>query len=415
MYYTRDMESVLAESTREFECTVVFGPRQVGKSTMLRQFANGNYRVVTLDDLQARTLAQNHPELFFKMYPPPILVDEIQYAPSLCSYIKIWIDEHRMFCLREGTPRQHQFFLTGSQQYILQQSVTESLAGRVAVLHLNSMAQTEIAQIPGKCFVPDIAPLLETQAHSKPSETPVFERIFRGGMPGIVCDGIDRDRYFTSYFETYLERDVRSLIGIGLETQFRAFMELLAVRTAQELNYSAIADDLDMDLRTMKRWITILETSGIIALLQPYSPNLSKRIIKTPKLYFMDTGLCTWLSRWPSAELCETGAMSGAFYETYVVSEIIKSFQHHGKTTDGILYYYRDKDQREIDLIYAMHDGIIPIEIKKNLMPHNADKNFSALDKFGIKRYPGIVICRTDRIMPLNPQAYLIPEWLIGR
>lgn len=416
MYLTRDMEDVLKKCADEFECTVVFGPRQVGKSTMLQFFGADNYRVVTLDDLQNRALARNHPELFFKMFPPPVIVDEIQYAPDLCSYIKMMIDAQRMENLRTGASRKHLFYLTGSQQFVLQQSVSESLAGRVAVLHLNSFSDAEIAQNRGNVFNPDISQLLETQARYLENERlPVFTRIFRGGMPGIVCDNIDRDRFFTSYVETYLERDVRSLVGAGFETQFLSFMMVLASRTAQELNYSSIADDLNMDMRTIRRWISILETSGIIQLIYPYYPNISKRIIKSPKFYFMDTGLCTWLSRWPSAELCESGAMSGAFFETYVVSEMVKSFIHHGKTIEGTLYYYRDKDQRKVDLLYVTHDGIIPIEIKKNQTPHNADKHFSALDKYGTKRYPGVIICRTDRIVPLNADAYLVPEWLIGR
>ena len=417
MYLTRDMEKVLLECSKELECTVVYGPRQVGKSTMLQVLGDTAYRMVTLDDLRDRELARNHPDLFLKMYPPPVIVDEIQYAPELCSAIKVIIDEKRLACLKSGMARKHLFYLTGSQQFVLQQSVTESLAGRVAVLHLNSFSHPEIEQLPGKQFCPSIENLMETQAKYAQRQTsflPVFERIFRGGMPGVICDGIARDRFYSNYVETYLERDVKSLIGIGLETQFLNFMMLLAARTSQELNYSTIADDLDMDLRTIKRWISILETSGIIKLIYPYYLNVSKRVIKSPKIYFMDTGLCTWLSRWPTAELCETGAMSGAFYETYIVSEIIKSFQHHGKNVDGTLYYYRDKDQKEVDLLYVMHDGIVPIEIKKNTLPHRADKNFSAIDKYGQKRHPGIVICRTDKMIPLNEEAYLIPDWLIG-
>ncbi len=418
MYFQRDMENTLLECAEEFACTVVYGPRQVGKSTMLQFFGDKNYRTVTLDDLQNRALANNHPELFFKMYPPPVIVDEIQYAPNLFSYIKIMIDEQRLSCLKSGKKPEHLFYLTGSQQFALPKSLSESLAGRVAVLHLNSFSSSEIMQHKGKIFLPYIDNLLETQAafsNQVVTLSPVFSRIFRGGMPGIICDGLDRERFFANYVNTYLERDIRSLIGAGFETEFMNFMMVLAARTAQELNYSSIADDIGLDLRTIKRWISILETSGIIHLIHPYFPNVSKRVIKAPKLYFMDTGLCTWLSHWPTADLCESGAMSGAFFETYVVSEIIKSFIHHGQSTSGTIYYYRDKDQKEVDLLYVTHDGIIPIEIKKNLKPHNPDKNFSAIDKYGLKRYPGIVICRTDKIMPLNESTYLVPEWIIGR
>ena len=242
----------------------------------------------------------------------------------------------------------------------------------------------------------------------------VYEKILKGQYPELFSnDKIESRMFFETYIKTYIERDIRELISVKDETKFLKFIESVAVRTAQELNYSTIAKEIGVDSKTIKNWISILESSGIIYLLQPFSSNLSNRIIKAPKLYFMDTGLCSYLAKYPNPETLEIGALSGAIFETFVVSEIIKNITSHGLDSKMNLYYYRDKDQKEVDLLYIEGDTICPIEIKKGISPNNPDKNFAVLNKYSNDIATGIVICMTQKLQPINRNCWLCPVSLL--
>lgn len=413
MYIKRMMEDNIIKLSKEFPVIVVSGARQVGKSTMLQMLKSQTMNYVTLDDLNARSLALSDPKYFLEQYPYPVLIDEIQYAPNLLNYIKIIVDEQRLKWLKANEPNKVLFWLTGSQQFQVMKNVSESLSGRVGILQLYSLSLSEINQNNFSLFTPKIDELKNKKLTHKLTSQELFEKIFKGGMPSVVTNEIDRNNYFSSYISTYIERDIRQLLNVGKTIEFYNFIQYLAVRTAQEVNYSNIAKEIGIDSKTVKSWISILEASGIIYLLQPYHSNLSKRLIKSPKLYFMDTGLCSYLAKYPDFKTLEVGALSGAIFETYVVSEIIKNFASYGKDPKMHLYYYRDKDQKEIDLIYVEADIIYPIEIKKGVNPSNPTKNFDVLKRYSPQVAPGLILCMTPQLQPINKNSWLCPIELI--
>ncbi len=417
MYYERDIENLLKETGKYFESIVVYGSRQVGKSTTIKHVLAKGFAYVTLDDVDELEIALSMPKRFLEVHPWPVVIDEVQKAPILLSEIKKVIDEERERKMNENLPKELMYVLTGSNRFVLQEGISESLAGRVAVIEMSSFTQMEAIRQKGRLFHPDIGNLLKIEKEKNidyASQNEIFERIFRGGMPDIVANGSPREAYFKSYFETYIEKDVRGLISVSSEMNFRKFVSYLALRTAQQVNFEVFARDIGIDSATCKRWISILETSGIIVLLEPYMASISKRIIKAPKLYFMDTGLCAYLCKWPSAEMLQNCAMNGAFFETFVVSEIIKSFYNFGKEFESTLFYYRDIDQREIGLLYVEADAIYPIEIKKGIAPSKPDKNFNVLKKYGKQIKQGLVVDCTDKIRPINENAYCFPVYLLG-
>lgn len=417
MYIRREIEETILKVSKSFPCIAVYGPRQVGKSTTIDFLFGEQFRSVTLDNLDDRTLAQSNPRLFLETYGFPLIIDEIQKAPTLLDEIKIIIDNKRREWLKKEEKPHLLYVLTGSNSFELQQGISDSLAGRCGIIDMSSLSQMEKNGEKGHLFIPDIATLLERERNSEfknKTRKEVFESIFIGGMPDIVVGNSERDIYFKSYVSTYIEKDIKMLISAKKETIFRNFMSLLALRTARELHYEEISSSLGIDARTCREWITILETAGIVYLLQPFMTNLSSRIIKSPKLYFMDTGLCSYLCKWPNAEMLSSCAMSGEFFETFVVSEIIKNFYSYGVNPKERLFYYRDKEQKEIDLIYTDGDKIYPIEIKAGLSPSKATKNFSSLDKYKLNVQPGLVIDSSDKIRPINEKAYFYPVSLLG-
>ena len=417
MYVKRTIEEAILRLGQSFPCIVIYGARQVGKSTTIQHIFGQKYTKVTLDDLDDRALALNNPKLFLETYGWPLIIDEIQKAPLLLDEIKKRIDEARLQWLDSGEPRQLMYILTGSNRFELQQGISDSLAGRCGVLEMTSFSQGEKALTAGRLFHPEIAPLLKREKElNMPYRTrkEIFADIFIGGMPDICTNITDRDTYFKSYVNTYIEKDVRKLISVGSELAFRNFISLLALRTAQEFHVGELANAVGIDTRTCKKWISVLETSGIIYLLQPYMAKISKRIIKAPKIYFLDTGLCSYLCKWPNAEMLENCAMSGAFFETYVVSEIIKNAYAHNLDPQSFLFYYRDIDQKEVDLIYAEQGKIYPIEIKKGIAPSQPTKNFSVLQKYKQTIQPGLVIDTCEKIRPINEAAWMYPVYLLG-
>lgn len=409
MYIKRTIENTIMKMSKEFPVIVVSGARQVGKSTMLQMIKEEGMSYVTLDDLDARNLALSDPKYFLEQYSYPLLIDEIQYAPELLPYIKMIVDDERFKNLKDNKESKSLFWLTGSQQFKLMKDVSESLAGRVGVLNLYSLSNSEINNCQDLVFTPKIEALKKKLDFPIYNSKEIFKRIYDGGMPSVVTGSIDRNSYFSSYINTYLERDIKQLSNVGKTIEFYNFMQYIAVRTAQELNYSTIAKEIGVDSKTIKNWISILESSGIIYLLQPFSTNVSNRIIKSPKLYFMDTGLCSYLAKYPNPETLEVGALSGAIFESFVVSEIIKNFTNHGLDPKMSLYYYRDKDQKEIDLIYIEGDILYPIEIKKAISPNNPDKNFNVLNKYSKNIATGLVICMTPKLQPINRNCWLCP------
>lgn len=409
MYLNRTIEKTIKELSSQFPVIVVLGARQVGKSTLLQMIKNDNMKYVTLDDLDARSLALSDPKYFLEQYGYPLLIDEIQYAPILLNYIKIIVDEEKMNNLKNNLLVRPLFWLTDSQQFEIMKGVSESLAWRIGVLNLYSMSLDEIEKNDGEIFSPQIESLKKKKSPKIIERKQIFNYIFNGGMPDIITGATKRNAYFSSYLNTYIERDVKQLINAQKTIEFYNFMQSIAVRTAQELNYSVISKEIGVDLKTIKNWISILETSGIIYLLQPYYSNVSNRITKSPKLYFMDTGLCSYLAKYQSAETLEFGALSGAIFETYVVSEIIKNFSNNGIDPKMHLYYYRDKDQKEIDLIYTDGNTLYPIEIKKGISPSSPDKSFSVINKYSNNIGNGIILCLTKTLQPIKGNCWLCP------
>lgn len=416
MYVNRTIETTIQEVGKSFPCIVIYGPRQVGKSTTIDYLFGEKYTKVTLDDMDDRLLAEQSPRLFLENYGWPLVIDEIQKVPALLDEIKKVIDREKLKWLKNDEPHQLMYILTGSNRFELQQGISDSLAGRCGVIEMASFTNLEKNQIEEGVFSPDISEWRKLEKSGTipyRSRKEIFESIFQGGMPDIATGIVQRDIYFKSYVSTYIEKDVRKLINASSELQFREFISIVALRTAQELHYNEIASAVGIDVRTCKRWISILETSGIIYLLQPYMANVSNRIIKTPKLYFMDTGLCAYLCKWPTAEMISNSAMNGAFFETYVVSEIVKNHFSYNLDPKDFLFYYRDADKKEIDLLYVKEGSITPIEIKAGVSPDKPTRNFSVLSKYHMEIAPGLVICNCEKIRPVNEEAFFVPAYLL--
>ena len=416
MYINRTAEQMIKTVAESFPCIVVYGPRQVGKSTTVDHIFGENYRTVTLDDQDDRLLAETNPRLFLESYGWPLIIDEIQKVPKLLDEIKINIDRQKLLWLKEGGKRTLMYVLTGSNRFELQQGISDSLAGRCGVIEMSSFTACEKQNRKEELFDPDISALLQKELSAADpylTREEVFAEIFQGGMPDICTGEAAREVYFKSYVAMYIEKDVRKLISAASEMQFRNFISLVALRTAQELHYDEIASSAGIDVRTCKKWLSILETSGIIFLLQPYMANSSSRIIKAPKLYFMDTGLCAYLCKWPDAAMLANCAMSGAFFETYIVSELVKNAYAYNLNPKDFLFYYRDIDKNEIDILYVMQDKIIPIEIKAGITPVKATKNFSVLSKYHMEIGTGLVIDNCEKIRAINEEAYYVPVRMI--
>ena len=405
-YIKRSLEKVVLQVTKEYPVILISGPRQVGKTTMLKKLMEGTDRnYVSLDDLQERELAKTDPEMFLQLHKPPVLIDEVQYAPELFSMIKLIVDKEH---------RKGDFWLTGSQIFDLMKGVQESLAGRVAVLSLSSLSQTEIYGGEDRPFQIEIEHLMKRkEGRTSADLQEIFRRIFQGSMPAIVSKEISNNSiFYGSYLSTYIERDVRNLSDAIDSLKFLRFLTAVAARCSQMLNVNEIARDADINLKQAKDWMGILETLGIIFYLHPYSNNMLKRLVKTPKYYFYDTGIVAYLTKWSSPETLANGAMNGAILENYVVSEIRKSYLNSGKAP--FMYYYRDKDAREIDIVLEQDGELNPMEIKKSANPApEILRTFSVLEKTGLKRGKGAVICMKMELSAFNQENFIVPVWLL--
>ena len=409
MYITRHMEKPVMELNEQYPVLLLTGPRQVGKTTMLEhliEVEGKGRKKVSLDDLTLRELAKTDPKMFFQLYQPPLLIDEVQYAPELFPYIKIMVDERH---------QPGDFWLTGSQLFKMMEGVQESLAGRVALLHLSPLSQSEIMKRPPEPpFSLELSLLSERQNGRQMLNTPeVFQHIHQGGLPALVTGTYSNAAiFYSSYIDTYMERDVRRLSNDIDSLKFLRFLRSVAARTSQQVNYKGIADDAEIDQTTAKNWLHVLEALGIIFLLEPYSNNVLKRTVSTPKLYFYDSGIVCYLTRWSSPETAMEGAMSGALLENYTVAEIIKTYQNAGQ--EPFLYYYRDKDAREIDLILERDGKLFPIEIKKMASPpKKLTKVFDLIDKSPLQRGTGAILCMADQLGAFDQNNLIVPISLI--
>jgi predicted AAA+ superfamily ATPase len=407
-YITRAMEETFLRLNKQFPAILITGPRQVGKTTMLQklmQEENSARSYVTLDDLTERQLAKNDPALFFQLHKPPLLIDEVQYAPELFQYIKILVDTRQ---------NPGDFWLTGSQIFKLMRGVRESMAGRVALLNMFSLSQQEILGNSTIPFKIDFNTFIEREKVIKPSGTPeIYERIFKGGMPALISGKYtDHRTLYSSYVSTYIDRDVKDISGTIDSLKFMNFITATAALAGQMLNYKTIAENSDIDQSTVKNWLNILEMLGIIFYLHPYSNNVLKRTVKTPKLYFYDTGLVCYLTKWSSADTLMSGAMSGAILENFAVSEILKSYYNSG--IQPFVYYYRDKDTKEIDLIMEKDGSLFPIEIKKTATPDiRLTKVFDLIDRSPLQRGTGAILCTAEKLSAFNRDNLIVPIGII--
>lgn len=405
-YIKRDLESKIQALSKEYACILITGSRQVGKTTVLKQLMKENRRYVSLDDLEERKIAKNDPALFLQMHSQPIFIDEVQYAPELFSYIKIAVDNGA----DPGT-----FWLTGSQVFKWMELAQESLAGRMAILHMPTLSQHEIfGKYENLPFSVDLEALKAREKTHQPTDLiGMYKRIWNGAMPGLISGKFtDRDVFYNSYLQTYIERDVSELVARVDKLQFLDFICAAACRAGQMLNVHDIAQDVDISDDTAKRWLLVLEKSDVIFYLRPYSNNLLKRTVKTPKLYFSDTGLVAHLTRYTSPEILMSGAINGAILENYVVAEILKSY--HNDAKDCLLWYYRDKESNEIDLVIESDGLLHPLEIKRSVNPGSQLlRAFRILDQGSVPRGKGAILCMRPELSAVNSENFIVPIWMI--
>lgn len=403
MFLPRTLTSCWLDVSRQFPVLLLTGPRQVGKTTLLQHACEPGRTYASLDDPALRALASEDPALFLQRFPPPVLIDEIQYAPQLLPLIKMAVDAKR----EPGT-----FWLTGSQQFQMMKGVSETLAGRVAIMHLLGFSGRERHKLDL-----DVLPFLPTSerigergtSSSRTTLKRVYKEIWTGSFPALVAGPVkDRDLFYSSYLQTYLQRDIRDLAQVGSEATFLRFLKACAARTAQMMNLSDLARDADVSVNTAKNWLSVLQASFQVHLLQPYYSNVTKRLVKRPKLYFLDTGLCAYLTEWSSPETLEAGAMSGPIFETHAYAEVLKSWWHCGKFPQ--VYYYRNKDGKEIDLLFAADEILYPVEIKKSAAPKREwGKMFSVLGALEEEVGERAVVCLCEEPLPLSERIMAVP------
>ena len=405
-YINRIAESKFQLLNKMFQVVLVCGPRQVGKTTMLKHFANGTNRTyVTLDDLDDRALALSDPKLFFQKYKPPVLIDEIQFAPNLFSYIKIMADDNQIA---------GEFWLSGSQSYKVMKLASESLAGRIGIMNMYSLTYQEI--INNLEDIPqDFSFNTLNSLTSKPKLelNNIFSYIFKGGMPKTI-DYTDemRAEYFKSYIETYLMKDIQELGKITDVVRFRKFLTACASQNTNVVNYANLALASDISEPTAKEWLSTLQGIGIVYLVQPYFNNSLKRLTKTPKLYFFDTGLCAYLAKIPSEKMLLASSLAGAYFENYVMNQFV--IKNTLSKNERNIYFYRDVDQNEIDILLEDREGITPLEIKLSANPNKRDiEKFRILEKLNKNIKDGGIICLIDSVYPVNEHNSLIPAGLL--
>lgn len=401
MYIHRTLEAKFLKMSTFFKAVLVTGSRQVGKTTMLKHLSE-NRTYVSLDDVDTLTLAKEDPKLFFMRYKPPIIIDEIQKAPELFPYIKILCDESEDSGL---------FWLTGSEQFGMMKNVTESLAGRIGIMTLYPLSISEINNV--RFDAPQdfsLEELIKREKQAKPFDlNTIFMQIWKGGMPQVqLADDQQRSLYYSSYINTYLMRDVVSTGGVTDEIRFKKFLTACAANTSQQLNLANLAMIAEVSHPTAKSWLALLERLHIVYLLEPYANNKLKRLAKTPKLYFWDTGLCCYLAKWLSADTLINGNASGYYFENYAVTELLKDLEYNSVNYD--ISYFRDSNSKEIDIFLEIGGKIHPLEIKLSASPDRREiKKYSILDANSIPRGNGGIICMSPTVIPIDENNYYIP------
>ena len=397
-YIQRHAKQTLMKMLSQFKVVLVTGPRQVGKSTLLQNELK-NFEYVTLDDMAELEQARSDPALFFKNHSLPVVIDEVQYAPELFRYIKFLVDK---------SDAKGQICLTGSQTYSLMQNVSESLAGRIGILELQGLSLREKQKVNFfEPFVPD-SDYIQNRLENLVQYNDIWNDIFYGSMPEMANKEIDWNFFYRSYVKSYIERDVRNLMNIKDESLFYKFMVALAARTGCLFNAADIANSTGVSLKTIQSWISVLEASGIIFFLRPYENNILKRTVKTPKIYFNDTGLVCYLVGWDNPKVAQNGAMAGELFETFVISEIAKTYFNSGADLRS-LFFYRDSNQKEIDLLISKNGSLFPVEIKKSAQVSiSMAKNFPAV-KLLNEIQTGTILCQCDKKMFLSETVQALP------
>lgn len=394
-FIKRHIEKTIERLSSSYPAVLITGARQTGKTTLLKKITDSqNIQYLTFDDPIEEQSAKNDPKSFLEFHPYPFMFDEIQYIPDLFRYLKIQIDQNR---------QNGMYFLTGSQQFKLMETASESLSGRIGIVQLYPLSAREIREDENsESFIPTKDFILARNSSLKQRDSNIKKTwlsIYTGGYPEVVKGNVLPKDFYANYLKTYIERDIKKLTQVADEMQFLQFISVAAARTGQLVNYSDISKDCGISEVTAKKWLSLLVSSGLVYLLQPYSANIEKRVVKTAKLYFMDTGLAAYLTRWSNPDVMQSGAMAGAFFETYVISEIIKSFSNNGE--EPPIYFYRDKDKYEIDLLIEQNNILYPVEIKKTATPSSDDaKNFFITKRIkNIKIAQGIIICNCSQVL----------------
>ena len=405
-----DLERTIApyikKISKEFPVLMLSGMRQIGKSYLLERIKEKERQYLSLDDLTVRQFAINDPKGFIERLSPPVIIDEVQYAPDLFIYIKIYVDSHPK---KNGL-----FWLSGSQKFQLIKGIRESLAGRVAIIDMLGLSYKEIIKQPfnSKSFLPS-GDLKTGKQVKKLNTQQLYSYIWRGSFPKIITEKTDIPAFYRAYLRTYIERDVRDDIGLTDELKYLDFIRAVASRTGNLLNYQNISSDVGIDQRTVKKWMETLVRSGLVYILQSYHPNINRRIVSTPKIYFMDTGLAAYLTKWDNPAVLAEGALAGSILETYVLAEILKSYWHSGKEEN--IYFYRDRNGKEIDFVIERNGILYPIEVKRTASPNTGDfKNFSALENIPSKKIgTGAILCLYPDIIPIGRNVVSVPVWEI--
>lgn len=402
LVYNRNMLKRRAEETitninKTFKVLMVTGPRQVGKTTLLKSLMPLDMEYVSLDDPVLRRQAEEDPNLFLEEHPAPLLIDEVQYAPSLFPYIKLRVDK---------SDATGQYWLTGSQQFHLMRRVSESLAGRVGIANMSSLTYSEINEMSNTNI---FNPVDVVKPKFNITSTELFKVIFRGGMPQLYDDKeLSREIYLQSYIDTYVERDIRDLREVGNSEAFKTFLIGVAEHTGEQLNYSNLASLAGITVPTAKSWMSILVASGLVFLLQPYASSMLKRAVRMPKIIFMDTGLATYLAGWGGAKELQMSPAAGHYFESFVISEAVKAYMAAGQMPQ--LSYYRDKEKNEVDLIFHRNGQLYPFEIKKTGTPKpEMLKNFKRIKAGAKKLGNGGIICLYDEMIRIDEDNYIIP------
>ncbi|MGI5172233.1 ATP-binding protein [Treponema sp. OMZ 840] len=393
-FLQRHADKTIQRLASSYPAVLLTGARQTGKTTLLTKITDAQaVPYLTFDDPTEELSATNDPKSFLAFHPHPVIFDEIQYVPHLFRYLKIEIDKNR---------RNGMYYLTGSQQFKLMETATESLSGRIGIVQLYPLSAREIRQdIFSDSFIPTKKYFLErSKAFSAYTFSihKTWQAIYAGGYPEVIKGKVAPADFYANYLKTYIERDIKKLTQVADEMQFLQFITVAASRTSQLVNYGDMARECGISEVTAKKWLSLLVTSGLVYLLKPYSSNVEKRVVKTPKMYFIDTGLAAYLTRWTNPEVMQTGAMAGSFFETYVIAEIIKSFANNGE--EAPLYFYRDKDKIEIDVLIERNNTIYPVEIKKTATPNTEDaKNFFIMNRLkNVRIGQGTIICNCSQV-----------------